>query len=97
MRDHLRVVAALPQSVCKRGEGRRGALGERLPGFAGPQALGVRERPFQLVTRSRAGEIVQPELVDPADAVGPVGVDAEPQHVGDDQQRRVIQRQRVLP
>ena len=33
----------------------------------------------------------------PADAVGPVGVDAEPQHVRDDQQRRVLQRQRVLP
>ena len=32
----------------------------------------------------------------PADAVRPVGADPEPHHVGDDQQRRVLQRQRVL-
>ena len=33
----------------------------------------------------------------PADVVRPVGADPEPQHVGDDQQRRVLERQRVLP
>ena len=32
----------------------------------------------------------------PADAVRPVGADPEPHHVGHDQQRRVLQRQRVL-
>ena len=33
----------------------------------------------------------------PADAVRPVGANPEPHHVGHDQQRRVLQRQRVLP
>ena len=33
----------------------------------------------------------------PADAVRPVGADAEPLHIGDDQQRRVLQGQGVLP
>ena len=32
-----------------------------------------------------------------ADAVRPVGADPEPPHVGDDQQWRVLQRERVLP
>ena len=32
-----------------------------------------------------------------ADAVGPVGADAESRHVRDDQQRRVLECQRVLP
>ena len=40
---------------------------------------------------------VQGEFVRFADAVGPVGADAEPRHVGDDQQRRVLQGQGVLP
>ena len=96
MRHDPRVVAALSQSLGKRGEGRCGLLGERLPRFAGPQALRVRERPLQLVARGRVRQVVQPELVHPADAVGPVGVDAKPQHVRDDQQRRVLQRQRIL-
>ena len=97
MRDRLRIVAPLPQSLRQRGEGRRRAFGQRLPRLAGPQALRVRERPFELVAHRRVREIVQPKLVYPADAVRPVRMDAEPQHVRDDQQRRVLQRQRVLP
>ena len=31
-----------------------------------------------------------------ADAVRPVGADPEPHHVGDDQERRVLERERVL-
>ena len=86
------------RSPCaKRGERRRRALGKRLPRLAGTQALRVGERPLQLVARGPVGQAVQPELVDPADAVGPVCMDAEPQHVRDDQQRRILQGQRVLP
>ena len=43
------------------------------------------------------GALYELELVRPADAVRPVGADPEPHHVGDDQQRQVLQRQRVLP
>ena len=57
----------------------------------------ARHRPFELVPRGRVRQVLQREFVRLADAVGPVGADAEPRHVGDDQQRRVLQRQRVLP
>ena len=62
----------------------------------GRSRSGAGHGPFQLVAHGRVGQLVQRELVDDADAVGPVGVDAEAGHVGDDQQGRVFQRQRVL-
>ena len=43
------------------------------------------------------GEVVEVEFIGSTDAVRPVGADAEPPQVGDDQQRRVLQRQRILP
>ena len=95
--DRVRVVAALLQGERQLGEGRRGALGQRLPAFPGPQPLRVRHRPFEQVAFRGVRQIVQCELVRPADAVGPIGADAEPRHVRDDQQRRILQRQCVLP
>ena len=74
-----------------------GALGECLPGLPRTQALGIRERPLEFVADRGIGEVVDGELVGFADAVGPVGADAEPPHVGDDQKRRVLQGQGVLP
>ena len=73
------------------------ALRQRLPRLPRPQPLGVRERPLQPVAGRRVRQVVERELVCPADAVRPVRADPEPHHVGDDQQRRVLERQRVLP
>ena len=56
----------------------RHALGEQLPGLPRPQ-------PLQPVARRRVCQILQLELVRPADAVRPVGADPEPHHVGHDQ------------
>ncbi len=89
--------AAFPKRLGDCREGRSHALGERLLALGRPQAIGAREGPLELVAGSRVGEIFQVELMRLADAVGPVGADPEPQHVGDDQQRGVLQRQRVLP
>ena len=97
VRDRLRIVAALPQRLRDHGEGRRRALGKRLPGFVRPKLIGIRERPLEHVARRRVGEVVQAEFIGLADTVRPVGADAEPHHVRDDQQRWVLQRQRVLP
>ena len=97
MRHGLRVVAAVPQRLRQRREPLRRALGDLLPRLAGPQPLGVGQRPLELVASGRVPQVFQPELVGQADAVGPVGADAEALQVADDQQRRVLQRQRVLP
>ena len=94
--DRLRVVAALAQRLRHRRERGRRALGERLPGLSRPQPNRIRERPLEPVARRRVGQVVELELVRSADAVRPVGADPEPHHVGDDQQRRVLERQRVL-
>ena len=94
--DRLRFVTALPQALRQRRESRRRALGDSLPGLAGPQPFGIGKRPLELVAHNRVRQVFQLELVGKADAVGPVGADAESQHVGDDKQRRVLQRQRVL-
>ena len=84
-----------PQGLRDGREGLRRLLGERLPGLARSQPLGVRKRPLESIARRGVRQVVQAEFVGLADAVRPVGADAEPQHVGDDQQRRVFQRQRV--
>ena len=97
VRDRVRVLTAFPQRLRDRRERPRRLLGERLPRLARPQPLGVRERPLELVAGRRVRQVVQAELVGPADAVRPVGADAEPLHVGDDQQRRILQRQRIQP
>ena len=96
MRHRLRRMAAPAQALGQAGEGGGGALGERLAGFAGPQPLRLRHRPFEPGAHRGIGEIFEGEPVADADAVGPVGADAEAGHVGDDQQRRILQGQRVL-
>ena len=76
MRHRLRVVAAFPQRLRQRCEGFRRAFGQRLPGLARPQTVGAGEGPLELVPRRQVGQVVEGELVGPADAVGPVGADA---------------------
>ena len=97
VRHRLRIVAPVSQILGQLREGRRRPLRHRLPCLAGPQPLRVRHRPLELVARRAVREVVERELVRHAYAVRPVVADAEPRHVGDDQQRRVLQRERVLP
>ena len=97
MRDHGRIVATRPQRLGDGREGRRRPLGEGAPGLARPQPLGIRKGPLQPVTDRAVGEVVEVEFIGSTDAVRPVRADAEPPQVGDDQQRRVLQRQRILP
>ena len=97
MRHRLRVVAALPQRLRQRREGRGRTLGQCLPGLLRAQAFRIGERPLELVADCSVGEIVDGELKGFANAVGPVGADAEPPHVGDDQKRGVLQGEGVLP
>ena len=96
VRHRLGAVAAFAQRPGEPGEGRRRALGQRLPALARAQPLGVRHRPLELVPPRRVGEVVERELVGLAHAVRPVGADAEPHQVRDDEERRVLKGQRVL-
>ena len=96
MGDLLRVMVARPQGLRQGGEGGGGALGQGLAALARTQPLRIGHGPLEFVAYGGVGQIFKCELVNYADAVGPVGVDAEARHVGDDQQGRVLQRQRVL-
>ena len=97
VRHVLRCMALVPERLRELCEGLRGAFRERLPGLARPQPLGVGHGPLELVPDGSVGEIVQPELQRLAHGVRPVRPDPEPAHVRDDQERRVLQRERVLP
>ena len=96
MRHGLRVMAPLAERLRELRERRRGAPGERLATLARAQAPRIGHRPLELVPYGSISEIVQHELVHLAHGVGPVGAYAEPHHVRDDQQRRILKRQRVL-
>ena len=62
---------------------------------AGAEPLGLGERPFELLAVLRLAQAVEVELVAGGDRVGPVGDDPEAVEIADDQERRVLQRQRV--
>ena len=87
----------LPQGLGQVCESRCGLLGKGLSGNARTQTLGIRHCPLELLPNLGAGQVLQLELVGFADTVGPVGADAEPNHVRDDQQRRVLEGKGVLP
>ena len=57
----------------------------------------VRHRPLELVPNRSVREVLQHELVPFAHAVRPVGRNPEPDHVRDDEKRRVLEREGVLP
>ena len=96
MGDILRVVAARPQCLRQRRKGGGSALGEGLTTLARAQPLWVGHGPLEFVAHGGVGQIIQCELVNHADTVRPVGVNAEARHVGDYQQGRVLQCQRIL-
>ena len=89
--DRLRVMPSVSQRLSDRGERRRHALGERLAGLPWPQTLRVGERPLQPVAGRRIGQVIELELVRPADTVRPVGADpCSPPRGSDDYDQLVI-------
>ena len=67
-----RAAATLAQRLRQHRERRRRALSERLPALSGPRTLGIGHRPLDPVADGGVGEIIEPELVGQAHAVGPV-------------------------
>ena len=98
VRHLLRVVAALAQVLRQLDELLRHLLGQRLARLAGLELLdlGLGERLLEDLAPARVGQLRQRERVHLLDRVGPVGVQLDPLHVGDDQQRRVLQRAHVV-
>ena len=97
MRHCLRVVPLLAQPLGNFRKCRRRLFGQRLPRLFRSQSFRVAECPLELVAVLGVIQVIDRELVNRADAVGPIRVNPEVPHVRDDQQRRVLQRQRVLP
>ena len=98
MRNVLGAVALVPERLGEPGEVLRGLFRQRLTCLARrPQPFRVGHGPLELVADPTVHEIVKFELVRLADRVGPVRSNAEPAHVRDDQQGRVLERERVLP
>jgi hypothetical protein len=77
------------------GEPARRLLGDGLAGEPGLQPVRLGERPFQLLARRWLAQLVERDVVAPGDRVGPVGDDPEPVEVGDNQERRVLERQGI--
>ena len=97
MRHVLGAVALVPERLGEPGEVLRGLFRQRLTCLARPQPFRVGHGPLELVADGTVHEIVKFELVRLADRVGPVRPDPEPAHVRNDQQGRVLERERVLP
>ena len=97
VRHGFGLVAPTPEGLNELRKRRRSIGRQRLARHLRPQPLGVAHCPLEHVASSGFGEVFERKLVDPADAVRPVGADAEAGHVGDDEERRVFQREGVLP
>ena len=95
MRDLLRRVARHAQPLGDGGEILGGVLGDLLAGLGGLQPLGMAEDVVQQARASRCARGLRAKVVLLLNRVGPVGVDAKPLGVGDDQQRRIFQRDRI--
>ena len=67
-----------------------------LAALAGSQPLRIGHCPLEFVALCCVGQIFEREFVNDADAVGPVGVDAEAGHVGDDEEGRILEGEGVL-
>src|SRR3954470_22615126 len=71
-------------------------LGKRLTGQARLQPFGIAENALKDVAFAWVDQLIENDLVNLGDGVGPVGMDAEAQHVADDQQRRITEGTRIL-
>ena len=96
VRHGLWLVAPFAERLRKLGEGRSRAFRHRLAALARPKPLRVGHCPLELVPGSRVREVLQCELIGQADAVRPVGANAEPRQVRDNEQRRVLEGEGVL-
>jgi len=95
MRHGLRVVPASGQALGEIGKARGGLGGDVLRGAAGTEALGCLPRPAQALADLGVAQVLQLEDVAFAGRAGEMGVDFDALAVADDEQRRVVQRQRV--
>ncbi len=89
-------VAVGAQQLRQPGELRRSFLGHLLGALGRAELLGVEESIAQHAQAGGFQQFVERELVDGLDGVGEVRVDADCGHVGDDQQRRILQGFAIL-
>ena len=71
-------------------------FGQHLARLGWLQSFGIEKATAQQVAGGAIQKVIQREFVDLLHRVRPVGVDAEPVHVADDQQRRIVERNGIL-
>ena len=92
----LGIVALGTQHLRQPGKLFSGFLGQGLAGLARLQTFRVGERPLEPLAFGRIVQIIQRQLVNLLDGVGPVGMDTKPLQIAHHQQRRILQRDGVL-
>jgi hypothetical protein len=92
----LRVFAVLAQQLGQLGELARRGLGDLCGGLRGAEGLVIIEDIAQALEPGRREQVVERDGEDLLDGVGEVGMDDDLLDVGDDQQRRVLERLAVL-
>ena len=94
--NRMGFMAACAQPLGKLGEFLCRLFGQHLARLGWFQSFGIEEAIAQQVAGGTIEQIIQREFVDLLHRIGPVGVDAEPVHVADDQQRGIVQRDGIL-
>lgn len=96
MRDDMGIVAIVAQPLGEAGEFVGDLAGERVDGFFRPEPFGLHKSRPQQIAFVGVAQIVEREAMHLGDGVGPVGVNLDRLHIGDDQQRRVFERHGIL-
>lgn len=96
VRHRLRVVTPGAQIAGDLAHFARHLLGHLLARSRGPEALGVGEEPAEQVARARLAQLVDGHAPPLGDGVGEARDDQPMLEIADHEQRRVLERERVL-
>ncbi len=96
MGDRLRIMTALAEPLRQPAQQRRRILGDRFPRPGRLQPFRFQKRPTQQIQLRGIGQIVQRQPMSDINRIREIRVNLNRLHIGNDQQLRIFQRQRVL-
>lgn len=83
--DSVRLMSARAQTLGQLREFLRRLFGKHLPRFGRLQTLRIEEAVAEQIAGGAVQQVIEREFVHLLDRIGPIGVDAKPVHVADDQ------------